>query len=608
MSNKIPAEIFHRIIWDFLLSPETNQGPLLGYYHLQQDRQVCVYSLVDFKNTRLVCRLWNKWLLNDFDCWRHLCIRGSKSLLIAIDTISRFPEHPFQIRIRVEADPDADSEFGDGIDFPFLDPMDDESDEDPGLIGFGSEDSLSNVDEEEPSGEGDGGITDNAHGVAWRDLPLDEGASDLDDDFIDGDDEDAEKEYDFFPPPPKSEVDLFWVQEAIDLVTPLIPHCHGLFLHLPTSMIHIALVKWENGAPNLRRCAFEAIDYDGRTSKDLRRYMFSADRRKLKPPPPPLRPFLSKSLDLESVLIMNYYVPTRSHRDLGFDITRLREFAMVYDRHDAPIIGPMKDDVMRSLIRPASENRCHTLILDLAIVDFGVPAYYLHLNPTLENLTLSHAQFRISYPVPTHSPPTNCHIKRFTLAEGPLIVGRHRGIPKEAHALQHLFEEMPELESLSLIQVNIICPIWIQVTDPDADVGPYEPPSIPLPQLTTLFLEDSAVSSKSVIALLKRTPNLENLTLTSKNSINIKPIIQALRTISRGSPTVPCPQLRWLRILHSTSDLERDSMPYYKMVAEVEILETKRDAWLAKGRCVPFWVERISLEEFRKKYYGCSVI
>ncbi|KZS88974.1 hypothetical protein SISNIDRAFT_489631 [Sistotremastrum niveocremeum HHB9708] len=605
MSHKIPAEIFHRILWDFLLRPEMTQGLLPERYHLQEDRQVCVYTLSDFQNARLVCRLWNKWLLNDFDVWRHLCIRSAKNSLVAKDAISRFPAHPFEIRVLVDPDPYADSDFGDEFD----------SDSMAGgtEVDFDSDVSLSAVDEDDATDEGNESIAsnppeENNASPEPQVLPSPEDPSDLDVDYV-GEEGDSGNGYDFFAQFHKNEIDHSWISEALDLVTPIIPHCRGLFLHLPTQMIHTALEKWADlGAPTLTRCAFEAIDYDGRTSKDVRRYRSAADPRKLKPPPPPLHPFLQKSSDLHSILIMNYYVPTVSHSDLGLDWTRLREFAMVYDRQDGPLIGPMEEDVLRSLILPASENECQSLTLNLAIHGFNFNAYHFHLEARLENLTLRLACFGFGYPIPEEYSQTECHIKRFTLSDGPLLIGRHRGIPKEADVLQHILEEMPKLESLSLIRVPIVCPIRRHTDEPDANMGPYVPPSISLPQFTTLFLEDSVVPSKSVIALIKRTPNLEHLTLTSKRLINIRPIIEALRIVSRGSSTVPCPQLRWLRILHSSDELRDFPVPYFQIVAQVENLEAKRDDWLAKGRCVPFRVERISLEEFRKKYYACSVI
>ncbi|KZT37560.1 hypothetical protein SISSUDRAFT_1048289 [Sistotremastrum suecicum HHB10207 ss-3] len=599
MLGKIPAEILHRILWDFLLRPETTQGLLPQRYHLQEDRRVCVYTLSDFQNARLVCRLWNQWLLNDFDFWRHLSITSAKNSLIAKDAISRFPEHPFEIRVLLEQDPYAESGFwstagrvygSDGAsDVEMISDSSDSSDSD-----------LSAVDEADASDEGNGSVAgdlpqENNAKLDPHVLPSPEDASDLDADSV-GDEGGSENSY---------EVHHSWVLEALDLVTPIIPHCHGLFLHLPTQMIHTALEKWANpGAPALSHCTLEAIDYDGRTCDDVHRCRSAADRRKLKPPPPPLQPFLTKSSDLQSILIMNYYVPTRSHQELGFDLTRLREFTMVYDRRDGPLIGPMEEDVLHSLVLPALEHKCQSIALHLAIDEFIFDVYHLHLKPSLENLTLCRAHVRISYLVPEDHYQTECHIRRFTMSDGQLFMGRHRGITQLADVLHHIVEEMPKLESLSLIRVSILCPMG-DTDEPGANMGPYIPPSIPLPQFTTLFIQDSLVLPRSIIAFVNRTPNLEHLTLTATRQFNIKPIFDALQTQYRGSPTVPCPQLKWLRILHSRDELRNFPMPY---LVEVDNLKRKRAAWLAKGQCVPFQVERISLEDFGEKYYACSVV
>ncbi|KZS88641.1 hypothetical protein SISNIDRAFT_489884 [Sistotremastrum niveocremeum HHB9708] len=108
MLSNIPEEIFHRIMWHHRFKHQEMLGLLPDREHLQVDRQFRFYALPEFQNARLVCRLWNKWLSNDFAFWRHFVIEGEKSLEIAKVLTARFPSHAFHIRIRVDHVDDED--------------------------------------------------------------------------------------------------------------------------------------------------------------------------------------------------------------------------------------------------------------------------------------------------------------------------------------------------------------------------------------------------------------------------------------------------------------------------------------------------------------------
>ncbi|KZT37570.1 hypothetical protein SISSUDRAFT_836741 [Sistotremastrum suecicum HHB10207 ss-3] len=665
MPYNVPAEIFHRILWDFLLLPSSYQLTLPHRYHLQEDRQVRFYTLPDFQNARLVCRQWNQWLLHDFECWRHLCIQGSKSLDIARDVIGRFPGRPFRIRIRVRPrdeevrfdefeDSDEEDEDSDENElalerFLGLDQLSDE-DLDSGVgagQGVGGANTWHRRDDEQPLDSGDdvaeedlvGGESDDgsllSDEVAYSER---EGLEDILDLVTEDTDvvEDVESDPDsnfvrLLRAGPNSSLstthDRSWIPEAIKLVTPITKSCDGLFLHMPTQMIHTALQNWtDSGAPSLRQCLIEAIDYDGRRGRDLQRFRFAAEPDKQRPPPPPLGAFLTQSPMLESVMLVNYYVPVSPPQNSelatqpGFDITRVRECAMICDRRDALMISPSKADVVRHLLQRAAENGCKSLTLELAVDDVSFYSSQLRVSSNLENLTLCQTRLKVNLnepgPVPTpgdpaFTSPSDCHIKNFTLRDVEIVLGRVRGIPKKGDELQLLLDDMPELESLSLIQTTFIRSFRPAiVNDHFNNFNPgdyYIPPDTPLPHLTTLLLENTPFSPSSMISILKRAFNLVNLTLTWRVDPNVKSVLQALRTISRSSHSVLCPQLKRLMILYPRlHGGEMDPIPWFRLSRAISKLENKRSSWAAKGRCVPLEVTCTSLEDFRSTFYGST--
>ncbi|KZS88964.1 hypothetical protein SISNIDRAFT_489622 [Sistotremastrum niveocremeum HHB9708] len=665
MPHNIPAEIFHRIIWDSLLLPSSYQSTLPHRYHLQEDRQVRFYTLPDFQNARLVCRQWNQWLLNDFECWRHLCIQGSKSLEIARDVIERFPGRPFQIRIRVRPN-DEDvrfDEFEDSEDededelalgrFLGLDQLSDGSLDSGSGAGWsvGEANTSYRRDDENPLNSGDdvaeedlvGGESDEdsllSDEVTYSER---EGLEDILDRVLEDTDvvEDVESDPDsnlvrLLRAGPNSSLntthDRSWIPEAIELLTPISRSCDGLFLHMPTQMIHSALRKWtESGAPNLRQCLIEAIDYDGRRGWDLQRFRFTAEAEQQRPPTPPLGAFLAHSPTLESIMLVNYYVPVSSPQNSelatrpGFDVTRVRECAMICDRRDALMISPSKADVVRHLLQRAAENGCQSLTLELAVDDVSFYSSQLRVSSTLENLTLCQTRLKVNLnepgPVPTHgdpafTSPSDCHIKNFTLRDVEIVLGRVRGIPKQGDELQLLLDDMPELESLSLIQTTFVRAFPPAIVNDhfnnhfnNFNPGAYYiPPDTPLPQLTTLLLENTPFSPLSMTSILKRAINLVNLTLTWRVDPNVKSVLQALRTISGSSNSVLCPHLKRLRILYPRlHGGEMDPIPWFRLSRAISKLEIKRSSWAAKGRCESLEVTCTSLEDFRSTFYGST--
>ncbi|KZS88644.1 hypothetical protein SISNIDRAFT_469921 [Sistotremastrum niveocremeum HHB9708] len=257
----LTQEIFHRIMWIHYLSSKEDQGTLPHRYQLQKDRQTRFYALRDFQVARLVCKDWNRWLLNDIVFWRHLCIQGEKSFASARDVLDRFPNHSFHIRVRANHAPESY--------FPVHQSGYDSCDEDDGDDEKDDGDEYGDVDEEYRSDE-----EDESEPVPTR-----------------------EKSQRFFG---------LWVEGAIELISSNLPRCEAISLRLPTQTLHRTLISWANvAAPGLRRFYIEATDYDGRTTLDL--VMHGRPHNPMNPPSGPLlpAPFLRQSPNLTSLTIMN---------------------------------------------------------------------------------------------------------------------------------------------------------------------------------------------------------------------------------------------------------------------------------------------------------------
>ncbi|KZT37564.1 hypothetical protein SISSUDRAFT_1048296 [Sistotremastrum suecicum HHB10207 ss-3] len=613
MAQIFPAELFHKIIYDFLLVPQAPRRLLSTEYHLLEDRQVCYYTHRDFQNARLVCRLWNQWLMHNFDYWRYLCVNGVNSLAVAKDAMKRFEGRPFHIRLLREPVYDDDKAF-------------DESDESDSDTDGSSEDEDTS-DEYDSADDGDdfddsGDDFDSSEGTDASDtetLIAEDGVSLEKDDGAKIDEsnpcriicEDA-----YIEPRQESSELGSWMDQAMSLFAPIIPDCEGIHLHLPTQILHATLKRWAAlGAPKLRRCTFHGVDYDGLTKGDLRRYERADNPRALKPPAPPIKSFLQISPLLTSVTIMNYHVPTASHEELGFDLTQLSDFTMVFDRDDGPIIGPMGDDVYTSLIAPALTNGCKSLTLNLNIDDFVVQSQQLRGHRTLDKIALGEGLFNyrpaslkpLEMP---HASTENFCFKTLAIYHMMLWLQPHQRVPTKSTVVQFFIEEMPNLEALYLISPNFHIG-----TSNDEFAMPYIPPTTPLLNLTTLLIDSGNVLVEEVVALIKRTPNLERLAIAAKRSENIYVVPTALGTIEDNDSEIICPKLRRFQILFSVpsepdedeDDEEEDENAVDDLTEDVygagRALERVREYWAEHGWCVPLEVKFQHHDLFHSRHY-----
>lgn len=359
-------------MWCHHFSYREKFGFLSDQYHLQADRQFRFYALPDFQNARLVCRVWNNWLLNDFAFWKHFCIEGQRSLEFAKHLVARFPENLFHIRIRVDH----------GSDHEFFDCY--ESDEDG--VETGDEDD----------------VAMNAE-VGHGEYVMAEGTEySSSEESTDSDHEDRRASVPkgkMVAPTWIPKVPGPWVHEAIKLVSSILPHIRAISLRLPTETIDTALFCWAKiGAPSLRQCSLEATDYDERTAKDVERWLSSApaDRKQFRPPPPTLAPFVSRAPLLSSIVFMNYYVPICPDEDMDLDFARLERFALICDRHDAPLIGPLSTDIQTHLLIPTTLKKCRDLTLDLNTELFELSLQQLRQLPSLRRVTLGHGELRVN--------------------------------------------------------------------------------------------------------------------------------------------------------------------------------------------------------------------
>lgn len=495
MALNIPEEIFHRIMWDHQFSRLERLELLSHEYHLQlPDRQCRFYTFSDFQNARLVCRMWNKWLSNDFAFWKHFCIQGEKSLEIAKNVTARFPAHPFHISVRVDHVSSDD----------FYQYCDSEEEEDE-------------TDEVELGDAHVAGGGDEAVGFVL-DLTI-VGSITNCEESEDSESEDLEHNHDgtVVKPAMAKKLPGPWVQDAIELVLSILPQLEAISLRLPTQTIHKALTRWANiGAPGLRRCSLEATDYDGRTYRDCERYVLSTNPREHKPLPPPLAPFLHRSPILESVTIRNYYVPIWADQDIAYDPMCVEKFSLTYDGLDAPIVGPLNSDVKASLMAHSALRKCKDLTFDLDIGSFDLSFRDLQHLFTLRKLTLGHGKLDISSASLTDPLPAAeiCHIKHLTLSNMLLRTGPvTRGVSSYLHIIQFLLNDMPNLESLCLIDVRFAVRSEVNVT-----LQSLSSPSI-LPNFKRLLIEDGTYhigqsASLDLLPLMKRTPSLTRLSFT----------------------------------------------------------------------------------------------
>ncbi|KZS88976.1 hypothetical protein SISNIDRAFT_459184 [Sistotremastrum niveocremeum HHB9708] len=628
MSPSIPIEIFHRILCNFLIMPQASQRLLSSTHHLQEDRQVCYYALRDFRNSRLVCRLWNKWLLEDFEFWRHLRVNSMESLGLAKEAISRFEGYPFHIRVTAEPDPNAEKMF-----------MEDNGSD------SGSEDSESNDSSEEEEPDKDGDSTRNA--VSPSDKQNEEATAEA---FSAGGSavagESAENRasscrnhsHEIESGTPSGSASQAWIEEAVALLLPVIPFCEGIHLHLLTQLLHSTLEIWSfSGAPKLRHCTLEAIDYDGRNIRDVIRYEDSAQPRAHKPPVPPVKCFFKQSPLLSSVTIMNYYVPTGSPDDIGFDLKQLVDFSLVYDRKDAPLIGPIGPDVADNLLLPCISNKCINLTLSMSIDRFAMTSARLRGRPTLEKVAFgpghfiyhpaSHDQTKLPIDVGEDS---NLLFRTLVLYFAQVWIHHvKRPGPTETTMLQYLIEEMPNLESLYMDQVKMI------LETNRVNSALYVPPETMLPRLTTILINGGNITMTEVVALIKRTPNLEKLTVASMISDKIDVVTAALGTIDESNGAVLCPMLRHLQILHSdfadeniddsededyyargtrikdklqiTEEANEDNLGLARMTRDLyvalKLMEIKRFNWATLGCCVQLHVRITHQVMFYERCY-----
>ncbi|KZS88971.1 hypothetical protein SISNIDRAFT_489628 [Sistotremastrum niveocremeum HHB9708] len=609
MAQIFPAELFHKIIYDFLLVPQAPRRLLSTEYHLLEDRQVCYYAHRDFQNARLVCRLWNQWLMHNFDYWRYLCVHGINSLAIAKDAIDRFEGRPFHIRLLREPVLDDDKAFDESDDSDSdTDGSSEEEDTSEGYESIDEGDSFNESGDDSDSSEGtDASDTE----TLIADDEIDDGAK------IGNSNPCRIICKDTHIEPGQESLELgSWMDQAMSLFVPIIPNCEGIHLHLPTQILHATLKRWAAlGAPKLRRCTLHGVDYDGLTRGDLRRYERGDDPRALKPPAPPIKSFLRNSPFLTAVTIMNYHVPTASHEELGFDLTRLSDFTVVFDRDDGPIIGPMGDDVYTSLIAPVLTNGCKSLTLNLNIDDFVVQSQQLRGHRTLDKIALGEGFFNyrpaslkpLQMP---HASTENFYFKTLIIYHMLLSVQTHQRVPTKSTVVQFFIEEMPNLEALYLISPNF----HIGTSD-DEFAMPYIPPTTPLLNLTTLLIDSGNVLVEEIVALMKRTPNLERMAIAAKRSENIDVVPTALGTLEDVSSDIICPKLRRFQILFSIpsdhdedeDDEEEDENAVDDLTDSVfgagRALERVRGYWAEYGWCVPLEVKFEHHGLFHSRYY-----
>ncbi|KZT38028.1 hypothetical protein SISSUDRAFT_1129123 [Sistotremastrum suecicum HHB10207 ss-3] len=574
MSQKIPEEIFHRILWDNFLVQREAHGFLHPRYHLHKDRQVRFYALPDFQNARLVCRKWNEWLQNDFTFWKHFCIKGDKSLEVAKVVIDRYPRRLFHIRLWMEHVPS--SKFDDPVDGDTSSDEEVQENEAEGPEDHGEE---TNVAERSIDNESDVRAADAAHSRTLH---------------------------------------ASWIIEAFDFLSPLLKECETISLHLPTQAIQAAFMFWSrHGAPtcNLRHILIEAIDYNGRTEKDHVIYMNAPNRRHHKPQPPSLSPFFSSALLLESVSLINFYVPTGDDKDIGFDLRHLTQFSMIYNRQDAHILSPLKEDIEDELLIPLGSNKCVALTLDLGSSLCDVRSTDLRHLPSLERVTFGNGRFTIGSPPPPSDPspssPLDVNVKNLTLKNTILavVLDQARGIPPKMDALLILLEDMPKLISLHLIDVHPVFP-----PDSHVDAGPYIPCDSLYPQLKSLLVEGGSVTAEMIMTLLIQSPSLTNLTFTlnlpglGPGNANMKTILTALATISETHKSIICPQLSRLQIL--IPDAGRDGHEaIVKTLSDVLTkFRAKRRAWAEAGRCSPMRVRYMPMTIFKQGYYEALMV
>ncbi|KZT37565.1 hypothetical protein SISSUDRAFT_1129509, partial [Sistotremastrum suecicum HHB10207 ss-3] len=656
MAQDLPAEIFHRIIFNFLLVPQASQRIFASEYHLVKDRQVCHYALCDFKNVRLVCRLWNRWLLHDFDFWRHLRVDGANSLTVAKDAMTRFPGYPFHIRICADPHPDAKKMFKDDGWFVW-DFGDSDSNSDDSNDGFITD----SADEE---GVSDGNDTsedddDESQNSEISSSSNDEGSTESDGGTESSDtskfyEEDERKETGMGPSAGAAVAENDeWIDDAIILFMTIIPTCEGIHLHLPTQSLHTALAFWGFfGAPKLHSCTFEAVDYDGRNVLDLRRYNHSANPRDHKPLTPPVKWFLQKSPLLSSVSIINYYVPSAKPEDLGFDVTQLTDFTMVYNRQDGPIVGPMSIDVDRSLLLPAISHECRNITLDLRIDPYAVDTYRLRGYRNIEKLALGagHFIYRPYTQDRKHAVKLKIdvgedfdfHFRTLVLANTKVWMPVRTELPTTKTMLQFFLHEMINLESLYLMSVEI----HSGPAKPTLTPAPYAPPDTSLPNLTNLLIDGGNIAMDDILALIKRAPSLTRLTITAKCSDKIDGISTALGTIQwdedSQTGSVLCPNLQRFQVLYSDfaddedddpkansdkeddtdnsddsdsdSDSDDDGNKTDKantdvvrlttdMFVDISLLEDLRKEWAEHCWCVPMEVKFTRRANFHSGYY-----
>ncbi|KZT38029.1 hypothetical protein SISSUDRAFT_1129124 [Sistotremastrum suecicum HHB10207 ss-3] len=594
MLSNIPEEIFHRIMWHHRFSHQERLALLPHREHLQIDRQFRFYTLPDFQNARLVCRLWNTWLSNDFAFWRHFCIEGEKSLAIAKIVTSRFPSHPFHIRIRVD--------HADIDEFHYYDYSDDSASETDDDI----EDPVAEVVHVPDDVVVPDVVVQGDDDIDFEDIINDTTSEESED--SESEDSDTDGKSKVVRTEPTEKLPGPWLQEAIDLVSKILPQLEALSVRLPTQIIHNALIQWAKvGAHNLRRCSLEAADYDGRTVRDRDRYLNSANPKAHKPLPPPLAPFLSQSPILDSIIIRNYYIPICAEQDIGFDPARLERFSVTYDELDSVIIGPVGADVKARLLIPTVLEKCRVLALDLDVMAFELSFSDLDDLPDLKKVTLGHGTLTIrssALTAPLPSVVNGCEITSLTLSNMYLSTDLDHGVSSYHDIIQFLLEEIPTLESLCLIDVRF-------AIDPSPNGPPQSTPRTTLlPNFKRLLIEDGTMRVGpspllGLIPLLKRTPSLRRLTFTwmKNHADEMENFMTGLGSMDDDAGIL-CPKLRLLQILV----LDMYGRPRKKMVRKIsDELDRAREIrrlWSAEEKCISLLTRSLPLSVFRRGYYG----